>query len=92
MARYIRRLQTRPVIARIDRSKAAAVKARYGRAPEGAFIPGRPHHRQEPRRPRRPDRYGGPRYVKDGNVITLVPASAGASRGERGDRHRGRAA
>ena len=92
MARYIRRLQTRPIIARIDRLKAAAIKARYRHAPEGAFVPGRPHHRQEPRRQRRPDRYGGPRYVRDGNVITLVPASAGTFRGERGDRHRGRAA
>ena len=92
MARYIRRLQTRPVVARIDRLKAAAIKARHGRAPEGAFTLGRPHHRQETRQPRRPDRYGGPRYVRDGNLITLVPASAGTSRRKRRNRRGGRAA
>ena len=90
MSRFTRRLIIRPIIARIDRCKGAAVKTRYGRAPDGAFTLGRPHHRQEPRQPRRPDRYGGPRFVRDGNVITMVPASAGTSRRKR--RNRGRAA
>ena len=92
MSRFTRRLIIRPVIARIDRSKAAAVKARFGRAPEGAFTLGRPHHREEPRQPRRPDRYGGPRFVRDGNVITLVPASAGISHRKRPNRQKRRAA
>ena len=73
MKRIVQALLRRHENARLDRAKAAVI-AIDKRRHRGAYHPSRPAFRREaPRRHVDPNRFGGPRYVRDGNLITLVP-------------------
>ena len=74
---FIRR---RAESARLDRLQSAVIQGRFGERRYGAHTPGRPpYHRPLPRRTDA-HRYGGPRYVRDGDVITILPAAFAAGR------------
>jgi hypothetical protein len=56
-----------------DRTKSAIIDI-SGRPHRDAYNPSRPGFKTEkPNRRRQKLRLGGPRYVRDGNLITLVP-------------------
>jgi len=84
MSKFTRRYESRREIASLSRGSAAATQARLGGPERGAHTHGRPPYQRqpEPEPERKPNRLTGIRYVIDGDVIiTLVPASAGASDG-----------
>lgn len=75
MAKYTRRVDRGREAARFNRQQAARLMARIC----GARVHERPGFRREPAPKTGPARYGTPRYVRDGNVITLVPGTNSAS-------------
>jgi hypothetical protein len=79
MKRIVQALLRRHERARLDRGRAAVIDARKRFRRNGANIPSRPGFRREQDRRRvGPARTSGPRYVRDGNLITLVPPFGGA--------------
>ena len=78
MKRIVQALQRRHANATLDRKRAAVITARFGVRREAAYKRNRPFHNQP--KPHRTDRFrfGGPRYVRDGDLITIIPAPYGA--------------
>lgn len=80
MKKILALMRRRAESARLDRVESAVIQGRFGERRQGAHTLGRPPYHRPLRRRTGVERYGGPRYVRDGNVITILPAAFAVER------------